>query len=385
MLRLRAPVASGLQPADTAAPAAVGVDMKAGIIRGASAMQAVEALGHDCTADQVTLRMVAELGNAAEQGVKVRFTHPGLCGDGMGSYLGRMRDFRVAGDKVIGDIHLSDAAAASPEGNLRDYVLQLAQEDPGAFGMSVVVDATQVWSLADGTEIPADGPAPEGVVGELPRLRPLALFAVDVVDEPAANRDGMFGRGAALLALARGTNPDAAEAFAALDRIREQLGWPAEKAQALLAAYLAARRPAVVPLTLARARELGKDKPQHLEALLDAVAGGRSEAEVLASIEAQLHAQLAAKSEALLAKYTTDRIAQEAELAALRQAHALEMAALRERVAKAEKLAGLAVSAPADPGLGNAATDLPSFTRADAAAGKIPSALLTSGAYALTA
>jgi hypothetical protein len=375
--RFRAPVAAGIATATESAPAdapasRVGVDAAAGIIYGASAMQAVEALGHDVLIDQATLGMIAELGNAQDAGVKVRYTHPGLCGDGLGSYLGRMRSFRVVGDRVVGDIHLSDASASSPDGDLRAYVLQLAQDDPAAFGMSVVVEATQHWVMSDGSEIDASESdlRPADALADKPTLRPFALAAVDVVDEPAANRDGMFGRGAALLALARGTNPDAAEAFGLLDRLRDQLGFTAAQSCDLLARYLAARRPAAAALTHARLRELTKANPERTDTILDLAGAGADEAAILARLDADRQADLVAKSAALLATHQAMLAAKEAELAAL-----------RDRVAKAERLAGLATSAPADPGTGESDAEIPTFTRQQSSAGLIPSALLMSGRY----
>lgn len=383
MTRFRAPISTGLAPASVQAS---GVDAAAGIIRGASAMQAVEALGHGVLIDATSLAQVCELGNAAEGGVKVRYTHPGLCGDGMGSYLGRMRNFRVEGDKAVGDIHLSDVAAASPEGNLRDYVLALAAEDPGAFGMSVVIETAQVFRLADGAEVPAEAgqPAPAGATTALPLVRVTGLHAVDVVDEPAANRAGLFGRGAALLALARGTNLDASQAFASLDKIRDELGWDVETANGLLARYLAARQAPAATITAAEVRDLATAHPAHLAAILDGSAQGLSAAAILAQIDGAQRAALASKAEALLAKYTADLAARDAALAAAQAAHAAELAALRDRVAKAEALAAIAKGSAFDPGAGNADADRPAYTRAQAAAGAIPAALVLSGAYTLT-
>ncbi len=176
------------------------IDRDNHVLYGVSAMQAVEALGHRLMIDQVTLSQFADLGNAARNGLKSRFTHPGLSADGLGKHLGRMRNFRVVGDKVIGDLHMSESAAKSPSGDLRDYVESLAAEDPEAFGMSVVVDGYSVWVLDDGSEVKNDGSKPEGARDKYPTLRVEAAHAVDAVDEPAANRDGMFGRTTAVMA-----------------------------------------------------------------------------------------------------------------------------------------------------------------------------------------
>jgi hypothetical protein len=210
------------------------VDREAHVIYGVSAMQAVEALGHGFDVDLKTLRQVAEFGNVAVGGIKCRYTHPGLSADGLGRLLGRMKDFRVVGDKVLGDLHFAESAAVSPEGDLRGYVERLCEEDPTAAGMSIVAYLDAAW-LLENAEDPEGAPVevygsayerPEGAINKLPlarlRWQELAtgekmnpLRAVDLVDEPAANREGMFSAGT--------TNPLCAVAFHELDRHQEEL------------------------------------------------------------------------------------------------------------------------------------------------------------------
>lgn len=227
------------------------VDREAGVIYGASAMQAVEALGHGLDIDETTLAAVAELGNGRERGVKVRFTHPGMCDDGMGKLLGRMSNFEVREDRVIGDIHLSDSAANSPSGDLRGYVLDLAEEEPDLFGMSVVVAGDAVWQLDNGAEVPDEGQRPNNATHDLPLLRPTKLAAVDIVDEPAANRDGLFSEHGGL---------EAVHAFARLDAMRESLGLSLEQSATFLTRYFTERG---IALRL-------PSSPQEAPAMLDA-------------------------------------------------------------------------------------------------------------------
>ena len=252
MSRFRAPIVRGLLALAAAGAAASDkaprIDRDQGIIYGASAMQAVEALGHGVLIDDITLAQVRDFGNAAPKGIKSRYTHPGMCEDGMGSMLGRQRNFRIEGDRVVGDLHLAAAAKLSPRGDLWTYTLELAEEDPAAFGMSVVITTFRAWKLANGSEIRTDDPSlrrghgedayyarPEGATTDKPFVRVTALHNVDVVDEPAANRDGMFS------AFAGTTNTDSSEAFAALDAIRERLHLSIDGAQAFVARYFAAR------------------------------------------------------------------------------------------------------------------------------------------------
>lgn len=248
MSRFRLPVARGLLSLEVAAGVPVKaprIDEANGIIFGASAMQAVEALGHGVDIDQTSLELLRDLGNALPDGAKSRFGHPGMCADAMGTALGRQKNFRIEGDKVVGDLHLSTAAAKSPRGDLRAYVLQLAKDDPAAFGMSVVVEAKRHWKLKDGGELASDDDSlrrrdgsfaiPANAVGARPFLRPYVFAASDTVDEPAANRSGMFSQ------FATGTSLDAAEAFDALDDFRLSMGFSIEQAQAFVAQYFTAR------------------------------------------------------------------------------------------------------------------------------------------------
>lgn len=197
------------------------VDRENHILFGVSAMQAVEALGHNLIIDQTSLQQFANIANTKPRGLKSRYTHPGLSSDGLGKFVGRMTNFVVQGDKVIGDILLSTIAAKSPEGNLRDYLESLAEEAPDMFGMSVVIHLDEYWRLDDGTEVPASTPEgrtkrPQNAKDKYPVARITQAHAVDFVDEPAANRDGLFS---AFSAFNNTTSLAAASLFSTLDEI----------------------------------------------------------------------------------------------------------------------------------------------------------------------
>lgn len=197
------------------------VDKETHTLFGVSVIHSVEALGHGLLIDNTTLEQVASFGNQRGK-VKSRYTHPGLSADGTGRSLGHMMNFRVSGDKVLADLQLSDYAASSPEGDLRKYVEDLAAEDPEAAGFSIVAAINPHWELSDGSIVPGSQyERPENAVGKIPLARLEAvtldggevmnpLRAVDFVDEPAANRDGMFSADS-------GTNRIAAQAYAMLD------------------------------------------------------------------------------------------------------------------------------------------------------------------------
>ena len=325
------------------APAAAPViNRETGTITGASAIQAVEALGHDLLVDQVMLTQVATLGNAAGK-VKSRFTHPGLCSDGMGKMLGHLTNWRVEGDKTVGDLQLIEAAANAPGmGDLRGYVLDLAEQAPQDFGLSIVFSGTPVWKLPDGSEIKVNdqslrraGPMgdyfarPDKATTDKPFARAEQLFAADVVDEPAANRDGLFSA-----AFSGTTSAHAEQLFGWLD---EALGFhriPLSSVRDAIDRYAAAR---AIPLTATPAQEV----PMSLSATLKRLAAaaptsafahiiverfGQPEAEI---VEAVYNAALAARDEQITAL--------NAKLAQLESAGTAAAAKQAEQLAAVEK------------------------------------------------
>lgn len=179
-----------------------GGDFGAGLITGASAISRGEALGHGAWIDEYAVESVVRLGNASRKGVKVRFTHPGLSADGMGTLLGRMKNFRKENGRAIGDIHFAKSAHQTPDGDLAKYVMDLATEDAEAFGMSIVFDHdigaedrfTANNKDADGKFTSPD----EDNTNNYRHIRLSKLWASDVVDEPAANPQGLFRKGHAI-------------------------------------------------------------------------------------------------------------------------------------------------------------------------------------------
>jgi hypothetical protein len=161
-------------------------------ILGVSIATTGEAVGHRLLFDEVTLSQLQQLGSSKASGIKSRFTHPDWFHDGLGKYLGRVRNFRVESEKLVGDLLISRTAHSSPAGDIGQYVLDLAREDPAALGVSVVVDLERVWPTADGQELPAAGGRPADAIGQYPVARITGLYAADLVDEPALNPNGIF-------------------------------------------------------------------------------------------------------------------------------------------------------------------------------------------------
>ena len=183
----------------------------AGMLSNVSAITRGEALGHGFWIDDVFLAQVSDALATAENGSKCRFTHPGLSADGLAKGLGLAIGGRVEAGHVVTDLHFYASAHRSPDGDLAGYVIQRAAEDPLHFGTSIVfVSDTQAekdFMLANGgvVVIHDDGwetwesiegfQSPDPLnVDNLPHCRLHEFLAVDVVDDPAANPNGLFHR-----------------------------------------------------------------------------------------------------------------------------------------------------------------------------------------------
>lgn len=190
---------------------AVGDSSNTGTIQNVSLIARGEALGHDIWIDtQFLAQTYAAVGNA-KNGIKSRFTHPSMSSDGLGTFVGRVSNAKIADDQVIGDLQFANAGRISPgKGDLVAYISQLAAEAPDAFGMSIVFEsdpvAEKAFFIQHGGEVISDpelgdyfdntdfvSPDPLNTRG-LPHARLADLQAVDFVDSPACNPDGLFHR-----------------------------------------------------------------------------------------------------------------------------------------------------------------------------------------------
>jgi hypothetical protein len=162
------------------------------VILGVSVATTGEATGHRLIFDIKSLEQLQALGCASVGGIKSRFTHPDWFHDGLGKYLGRIQNFRIEHEKLVGDLFISQSARSSPAGNIGQYILDLAREDPSALGVSVVIDLDRVWLTDTGTEVPAREGKPTNATTRYPLARVTHLYAADLVDEPALNPDGLF-------------------------------------------------------------------------------------------------------------------------------------------------------------------------------------------------
>ena len=174
-----------------------GLDREARIIRGMSIVTRGEAVGHSLWLDSAFLDQTARAGRArGEGGIKARFTHPGLSGDGLGTLLGRARNFERQGDQVFADLAFVDSSSRTPTGDLAAYVMDLADESPDQFGASIVFDldepAMRAFAGENRNKDGAFQSPDEDNAGNHSHARLAQLYASDIVDDPAANPEGIF-------------------------------------------------------------------------------------------------------------------------------------------------------------------------------------------------
>lgn len=172
---------------DTYLPSAntLSVNRKERVIYGFAVVTKGEAEGHNMLLNDKFLDDIVLQGNQSNIGIKSRFGHPSLSGEALGTAIGRAKSFRRDGDIVRADLHLLDSASHTPDGDLADYIMRLADEDPQAFGASIVFTGRATPQLNEEGKPDYDKP----------RIAHLDRFLdVDVVDDPAANPGGMFSR-----------------------------------------------------------------------------------------------------------------------------------------------------------------------------------------------
>ena len=182
------------------------VDTKKRVIRGYAVVTRGEAIGHGLWFDGTFLREVVKAGNSGR--IKSRFTHPDMCSDGLGTFLGRARNFRLDGDVARADLHFADSTAKSPRyaQDPAEYIMALADEDPEAFGTSIVFwhdrgAEKQHRAQHEDKDGNFHSPDSENQL-DYPHARLATLNASDIVDQPAANPGGFFSEGDDLTARA---------------------------------------------------------------------------------------------------------------------------------------------------------------------------------------
>lgn len=172
-------------------PKPEGVDREAQILRGYVVAQEgpFKTPGRG-EFDVPALQTIVHMINARSKGLKVRFGHPTLSDDGLGKYLGRSREARLASvsvehagswqeiTAVRANLHFNQTAQRTPNGDLVSYIMDLAASDADALSSSLVLEADK--------EMRRDArgqPLRDAMGEELPPLwRPTRLHASDIVD-----------------------------------------------------------------------------------------------------------------------------------------------------------------------------------------------------------
>jgi len=187
------------------------VDRKLGAIYGVAVITVGEALGHGYWMEGSFIDATKKEGNKKRSGLKCRFGHPNMSSTALGTFLGRFKNFRVDGEIARADLFLSNEAKDTPNGNLYDYVLNLAENDPEAFGTSISFRIDKYYKkTTEGKSVfvEYDWESDEWIDGFTDENRPEyekddkgndkiyitldKLWACDMVDDPAANPSGLF-------------------------------------------------------------------------------------------------------------------------------------------------------------------------------------------------
>ncbi len=158
------------------------IDRENGIIYGVTIAQVGPAKGHNGFVDREFLIQLVDNANSKPAGIKARFGHPNMCSQALGTYLGRFKNYSYSKDKIHADLYLDNTARISPGGDLFNYILDMAANNPDMFGASIVFEIAESVFLHE----EVDGKAVEKEYFRLKDLR-----ATDIVDEPAAT-DGLF-------------------------------------------------------------------------------------------------------------------------------------------------------------------------------------------------
>lgn len=149
--------------------AAGRIDKQTGIIKDVKIISTGAAKGHGVLIDGKSLSTVKECAETYRSGLKVKlnpetFDH-GDCGI---AGLIPKSTYRIVDGALVGDLHLLATYAH------RDYVLDLAETQPDTFGLSIDFSGE-----------------PEEING-VKFARCVEIYAVTIVDQPAANNTGLF-------------------------------------------------------------------------------------------------------------------------------------------------------------------------------------------------
>jgi hypothetical protein len=160
------------------------VDLAARVIRDVSVVSHGLAEGHDLWIDREFLAEVYQAMTENTAGTPA-------CHEHYGREIGYLRAPRLTDDAVRADLHLNDSDEAR-------YLLQLATEDPAAFGLSIHfqndVGAEAAFRREHQDQAGRFTSPDVDNMASYPHARLADLQSADVVAEPAANPNGLFNR-----------------------------------------------------------------------------------------------------------------------------------------------------------------------------------------------
>ena len=146
------------------------VDRENHVIKGVSLITGdLEAEGHSLHVDDTTTDQILKCAKASGK-ITVKADHKGADGKTFTSIVGYVTNFSKEGKKVRGDLHLLESEALTPK------IEEMAEVMPQNFGLSVAFK----------------GPQKGEKIGTKNFARCEKLQSVDLVENPAANPDGMF-------------------------------------------------------------------------------------------------------------------------------------------------------------------------------------------------
>jgi len=156
-----------------------------------------EALGHGDWLDPTFLRNLAVAGNKTK--MKARFGHPNMCLDAIGTELGYFENFRTGKNERGNTYAVADMKFVVTDHNATqiDHIQKFAAQADWAIATSIVFSfLPEQCRRAHKSDLDPNFVPIEkhnelyDPVFEIPHLA--ELIAVDFVDEPAANPDGLF-------------------------------------------------------------------------------------------------------------------------------------------------------------------------------------------------
>jgi len=164
------------------------------VIKRCSIITVGEALGHGVFIDESFVAECYDQASALKMGLKSRFGHPGMCNEALGTTLGRFKNFELSedGKQLYGDLHFAKSAKITPHGDLAAYVKQLAEDDPEAFGTSIVFQIGGYYTKDEEGEAYDIDDDEAFFTDEAVFVKCGKLLDCDFVDEPAANPNGLF-------------------------------------------------------------------------------------------------------------------------------------------------------------------------------------------------